>query len=224
MRSSVHNKIERMPASTGAIIRKLMVKRNLKEADLARQIGLPQTTVNRLLLHEKSDPRINTLMPIAHFFGVTLGQLVGLEPITDSSLLDVDSFIMPVVAMNVPLIDWGSIYEWLTIVDRSEFRHCKRWICTERPLGKKAYALDSMPFMDAVFLPNATIMIDPDHPVRDGSYVVVILHGIIPTVRKVLCDGSDWYFKPFDSNLPMQKREKEHKVLGTVVESRMACN
>lgn len=223
MESSAH-KVERVPASTGAIIRKLMVKRGLKEADLARQIGLPQTTVNRLLLHEKSDPRINTLIPIAHFFGVSLGQLVGLEPITDASLLDVDSFIMPVVSMNVPVIDWGSVGEWLTTSDRAEFRHCKRWMCTERALSKKAYALESMPFMNAVFSPNATIVIDPEQPVRDGSYVVVILHGIVPTVRKVLCDGSDWYFKPFDINLPMQKREKEHKILGSIVESRAACN
>src|SRR5579863_3717042 len=64
------------------IISQLMEECGTKEAELARQVGIPQTTINRLLLGGTSDPRAYTLKPIADFFGVTIGQLCGFEPLS----------------------------------------------------------------------------------------------------------------------------------------------
>ena len=68
------------------IWRALMDQAGLSEAELARQTNLPQTTINRLLLSGTSDPRANTLKPLADYFGVTIGQLCDFEEGADICL------------------------------------------------------------------------------------------------------------------------------------------
>lgn len=206
----------------GSIIRKLMNKHGLKEADLARQVGLPQTTMNRLLIHNKSDPRINTLVPIAQFFGVTLGQLIGLEPIPQSRFHAGDTTVDPVIPKTIPVINWNAIIPWIFESERFDLKGCKGWMCTEKNISHKAFALDSMPFMEPRFRQGSKLVIDPESMPLDGSYVVVILQAV-PTIRKVVNDGAEIYLKAFDPNMPMIPQEPQHKLIGTLVEVRENC-
>ena len=58
-------------------IKKLMQKHNLTIEMLAQELNLSVSTINRLLLGTKSDPKLSTLKPLAKFFGVSIDELTG---------------------------------------------------------------------------------------------------------------------------------------------------
>lgn len=214
----VHSQLEKEPV--GFIIKRLMQFCNLKEAELARNVDLPQTTINRLLTGTTYDPRANTLRPIANFFNVTIGQLLGDEPIDDEAF----GAFSPVSRKKwsaLPIISWEHIRLWL--FERNQFpsKAHPDWISSEMSLGGSAYALQSMPFMEPIFPRKGIIILDPDKAYKDGSYVIVSLNGAEPTLRRVVQEGGAIFLNPLQPTIPSDRLVDQHMVLGTVVESRL---
>src|SRR3990167_2667049 len=149
------------------IIKQLMHKIGLKEAELARQTGLPQTTINRLLLGETLDPRANTLIPIAKFFGVTIGQLLGQEAINFSQMPGYKG-----TATTIPLIEWHDMQTWLSHKNNMFFTNCAHWITTEKNMSKDSFALKALSLMEPLFRKASIIIIDPHVEYKDGSFVI----------------------------------------------------
>ena len=217
------------PSSTkiNHIIRRLMQLRGLKEADLARQVQLPQTTVNRILTQDRADPRLSTLIPIAQFLGLTLGQVAGLEPIPEALLQNSQSSykLEPLSLKTIPLIPWDYILPWLEGEGPSlqEYPY-KTWLCSERPLGPKAFVLEATPLLERVFPAGSRLLVDPSISPLDGSYAVLLPKGNrFPTLRRLLNDGNDTYLKSVEDNLPYAKLSPQYRILGTVVEFRESC-
>jgi SOS-response transcriptional repressor LexA/plasmid maintenance system antidote protein VapI len=207
----------------GTVIRRLMNKKRIKEAELARMVKLPQTTVNRILIHPESDPRINTIVPIARSFGVTLGQLVGLEPIPDSYFSSISSDSQTPTTRMIPLLAWDDIGAWLaeTQVPVTLSQMTKHWVSTERSVTDKVFAFEAMPFMQPRFSPKTLLIVDPGAAFYDGAYVLVVLHGQKATVRQVVQDGDDCYLKAIDPTMPLIKYQPEqHRVFGVIIEER----
>lgn len=58
----------------------LMANKRVKSgSDLARQLGIPPPSINRILSGQITDPRCSTLMLLADYFEVRMDQLVGRE-------------------------------------------------------------------------------------------------------------------------------------------------
>lgn len=209
------------------IIRRLMQLRGLKEADLARQVQLPQTTVNRILTQDRADPRLSTLIPIAQFLGLTLGQVAGLEPIPEALFQNSHSLyrLEPLSLKTIPLIPWDYILPWLEGQEPSlQESPYKTWLCSERPLGPKAFVLEATPLLEALFPAGSRLLVDPSTLPLDGSYVILLSKGNRrPTLRRLLNDGNDTYLKGVEDKLPYVKLSAQYRVLGTVVEFRESC-
>ncbi len=209
------------------IIRRLMQLRGLKEADLARQVQLPQTTVNRILTQDRADPRLSTLIPIAQFLGLTLGQVAGLEPIPKALLQSSQSLykLEPLSLKTIPLIPWDYILSWVERGDPGFQNHTyKTWLCSELPLGPKAFVLESTPLLEAIFPAGSRLLVDPATAPLDGSYVILLSKGNrLPTLRRLLNDGNDTYLQSVEDKLPYVKLTPQYRVLGTVVEFRESC-
>lgn len=203
------------------ILRKLMGEANIIEADLARKVNLPQTTVNRLLLGGTSDPRANTLKPIADFFGVTIGQLCGFEPLPHQRIPGSTHSISRIAWRFIPIIGWEQVKSWhFTHKQISPANH-KYWIGTERSVSHESFALHSLSFMEPRFRKMSILIVDPEANYKDGHYIVVALDGIHPTVRRILKDGSVTLLQSFDQTQASIKLNKKHTTYGTIVESRM---
>lgn len=56
----------------------------LSQNELAERTNVPQPTIHRILIGESKDPRHSTVKPLADFFGVTVAQLRGDEPMQDA--------------------------------------------------------------------------------------------------------------------------------------------
>lgn len=203
------------------ILRKLMSEANIKEAELARKVHLPQTTVNRLLLGGTSDPRAHTLKPIADFFCITIGQLCGFEPLPQKRLAGTTHTLQPAAWRFIPIINWEQVSSWKFTKKNILPDNHKHWIGTERAVSDHSFALHSLSFMEPRFRKASVLIVDPHAHYQDGHYIIVALDGMHPTVRKILKDGVDVLLQSFNQqDLPI-KFTKKHTIYGTIVESRM---
>ncbi len=70
------------------ILSKLMSERGIKSAELARKTGIGQPVIYRLMTGTTDNPQIQTLKPIADFFGVTIDQLLGYASLSKPMTID----------------------------------------------------------------------------------------------------------------------------------------
>lgn len=203
------------------ILRQLLHEAGIKESELARQVNLPQTTINRLLLGGTLDPRANTLKPIADFFGVTIGQLCGFEPLSSARIAGTMRLTNKQAWRFIPLIEWQQISSWVFTQHSLTPLNHKNWISTERMVSDNAFAIRSLASMEPRFRKGSVLIVDPDADYHDGHHVIVALDGITPTVRRIIIDGADVYLKAFDSQQALSKLSQSQKIYGTIVESRL---
>lgn len=203
-------------------ILELMNEVGIRESELARQTGLPQTTINRLLLGDTADPRANTLKPIAKYFGVTVGQLLGVEPRNLDRVKGTHNTFNREVWTNIPIIDWDKVISWSFTSQQYTFLTHGDWIITERMIGANSFALLSKPFMEPRFKKNATLIIDPLANYEDGKFVIVSFDNRSVTVRQLVFDGAITYLKSIDASLPsVIYDKKDARIYGVIVEARM---
>jgi transcriptional regulator with XRE-family HTH domain len=60
-------------------LRELLCHAKISENELARRTGISQQIINRMLSGENKNPKLATLTPIAHYFTISISQLIGEE-------------------------------------------------------------------------------------------------------------------------------------------------
>lgn len=204
------------------ILRLLLNESGIKEAELARQVNLPQTTINRLLLGGTSDPRTYTLKPIADFFGLTIGQLCGFEPLPALRIKGSFNLTQKTPWQFIPLIEWQQIKSW--VFERQKINPLihKKWIGTERSISENSFALQSLVSLEPRFRRDSILIVDPGADYKDGHFIIIGLDGISPTVRRVIVDGGLILLKSMEqTSKVIQLDKKRHTIFGTIVESRV---
>ena len=153
------------------IINQLMEKiGHISENKLAGEIGMPQQTIHRLLSGATPDPRISTLKPIAKYFDITIGQLIGDEPIKSTygnNNHDLKTYV------QIPLMHWEQVKIYENTVNELNHTNWIDWISTNLPVSKSAYALKiSDKSLPTPFLYNTIIIVDPEIQPADNDVVV----------------------------------------------------
>src|SRR3990167_6212407 len=82
----------------------LLDKKKISATKLARELNLPAATIKNIRHGDNLNPTIATLSPIAQYFSVTIGQLVGEESLLEK--LNVG------VVLSVPLFSWEEVLRW----------------------------------------------------------------------------------------------------------------
>lgn len=207
--------------SISDILRALLKKKDITEADLARLTKLPQATINRILLGGTSDPRVSTLKALSQCFGLTLDQLVGIEPLDVRASEPSTDKEPESVGMTIPIIRWDQIMLWVLNKGLPGSDTSESWINTERKISSTSYALHSLPFMGPRFKTNSIIIVDPELRFYDGHFVIVAFDGINPTVRRIMFDGARVLLKPIEKSLSIVELQPHHRIFGTIVETRL---
>jgi transcriptional regulator with XRE-family HTH domain len=70
------------------VLTRLMAEKGISSAELARNTGVTQSVVYRLMTGGTENPQVLTLKPIADFFKVSLEQLLGFAPLNNQSSFD----------------------------------------------------------------------------------------------------------------------------------------
>ena len=79
------------PKKLGATLLSIMESRGISANKIADDLEWSQSTITRITSGETQRPRIDTLMKLAEYLGVTVSQLIGEAPmIEDSSLAEIE--------------------------------------------------------------------------------------------------------------------------------------
>ena len=169
----------------------LMNETQLSADELGRRTGLPASTIKKIRNRYSPNPTLTTLLPLAKFFSVTLGQLVGDEPLTRES-----SSISPVY--TTPSISWLETLSWpknqsyMLTVEENDWEDLSR---------------------------GTLLLIDPALNPEHRDLVVVHKTGQpTPGLKQILFDEEQAYLKPLIKGYSISPLTGEHTILGVLVE------
>lgn len=208
----------------GPTLSRLMVECDIDDAKLARQTGIPASTISRIRLHPDANPTAATLRPIAKFFNISIGQLLGDEPLSKDRIPGSHN-ITSFTSAKIPVIEWDWVIEW----SKNEIIRFKEkltaWISTEKEVGSNAFALtvpsDSF---GLIFRKGVTLIADPNKLVRDGDFVLIKTNNESNILLKqILLDGSDIYIKSVNPEMKGTKLlEETPEFLSVIIETRFS--
>ena len=207
-----------MPQSLSTVLTHLMSECDIDDALLAKHTGIPSSTIARLRSNNSANPTAHTLRPIANFFDITIGQLLGDEQLS-SNRIPGTYFAEAITNAIIPVIDWDHIESW-------KLNQTKplRWISTEKHVSDNAFAImvksDSF---GLAFRKGSILIIDNNNTTTsDGELVLIKLSKDAPiTLRCLIKDGDDLYAKPVNPELQSVKPiSSESRIYGKVIECR----
>lgn len=197
-------------------IKALMQKHNLTIEMLAQELDLSISTINRLLMGSKSDPKLSTLKPVAKFFGVSIDELIGERPINLKPGDNNDDFENKHVLFQVPIIHWEQMKDVESRVPALNFEIWNNWTVVINEVAQNAYALiikqSSLP---PPFYLHTIIVIDPIKKPADSDYVLII-HMENPILCKFILNGLEKCYQSLYLNKIFM--HNEIKFCGTVVQ------
>ncbi len=201
------------------VLNQLMKEQDLTVSELARRTGVGQPVIHRVLSGETDNPKVTTLSPIADFFAVSIGQLLGNEPIPKDRI----SGTFRITShgwTTIPLLNWEQVINWPV---KKESLNIEKQESTEMAVSKDAYALR---VKDTTMLPrfpeNTLLIVDPLLQPNDRDFVIAHIFGQKQALfRQFLLNGDDIYLKPLNADFNMQMIDKKSKILGVMVQARM---
>jgi len=210
-----------MPNMTvSEVLKTLMFKEDIRVSGLARKIGVPQQTLQRVVAGLSPNPHEATLVPLAEYFNITIDQLKGKADIPGIRTLGGEE---DKPWHELPLLSWDEACEYDTLA--KETLAAKKHILTEVKVSDAAYALtmqDSS--MEPVYPAGTVMIVDPKLELDDRRYVIVKLKGENRAIiRWVTTDGRDYFLKLLNPDLSgagLVKLTSEDKVLGVVVQAK----
>lgn len=205
-------------ANLSSTLEKLMRIHPINMSQLHKHTGVPITTINRLLNDKNINPTISSLLPIANFFGITLNQLMGIDPL-DSDLLVGKYSNKRTLWTEIPIITWEQAAEWPSNFNIDELRNV---ISTDVTLGQHPFALIINEINWEGFFPNSIIIVDLTAIPEHGDYVVVLKNGQKRvSLKQILVDDDKIYLRPVSKDYQTQLLDDTYKIIGTVAQIRM---
>lgn len=203
----------------GPILKRLLFDRDMKAADLAREIDIPPPTIHRLITGKSTRPYKTSLKPIADYFSITIDQLIGEEHSASELASNMAPDTKKQSIRHIPLFSWSDL----------------------QSLGHANLTYNSIPFagmvsehtfattmtdssMEPLFSRGTILIFDPAKIVQDRGYALIHLHEPnLIVFRQLLIDLEDKYLKPLNpdlSDFQMKIISENDKIIGTLVEAR----
>jgi SOS-response transcriptional repressor LexA len=199
------------------VLNKLMALRNVSMNQLHKLTGVPLTTINRMATSKNINPTIATLIPIANYFGVTLNQLMGIDPL-NTGLATNQNCEKTAILINVPLITWEQAISWST--DHAKIK-TEKTISTDARLRANSFALIiTEPTLEG-FFPTSVLIVDSEANPEHSDYAIVYKIGQKrATLKQILIDDDKIYLRPLNKEYQTQMMSKSYIILGTVAQVR----
>jgi transcriptional regulator with XRE-family HTH domain len=197
-------------------IKILMQKHGLTIEELADELDVSISTINRLLVGTKIDPRLSTLRPLAKFFEISIEELMGDKPL-NVKLKDKDHFIdNKQTLLQVPIIHWEQVKNAADIVHQLNFDKWDNWMTIFKVMSDDAYALQiQQSSLPPPFYFQSIIVIDPGKEPKDSDYAL-IMHKENPLLTKVILNGIQRLYRSLI--LEQIFADEEIRCCGTIVQ------
>lgn len=214
-------------------LKKLMLSDGkLSEGELSRKTGVPQSTIHRLLSGEIKESKPSTLKPIAGYFGLTLAQLQGEEPIPvqRKTGLSLGRLIREMTqhqylgtpARLIPLITWEQAANWGEISKTYHHDSSNGWVATNKDVGSYAFGLtiqgNSMTATHGPsFEDGCEIVVDPERQPMHHNFVVVKQTDKSSAIlRQLSIEGGEYILFPLNPRYPVITLNNPEDICGVV--------
>lgn len=195
-------------------LKQLIIEHDLNPSVLGRLTGVLQPVLHRMLTGETDNPRIDTLLPIAQYFNVTLEQLTGITPLHNK-----DKNIYASVS-QAPLLSWPQLIPHIDAQKKSS----DKIYYTHQKISEKAYAL---PVKDSTMVPifqeAAWLLVEPELKPANKDFVIVDVETYSePILRQIYFDGDEVHLKPTHHQFKtlMLQKDDHYRFLGVVIETK----
>lgn len=190
-------------------INHLMHQHNVDTATLNRKTAIGASTINALR-KGIGNPTLSTLLTVANFFDVELGDLIGVDLTLKSNKTS--------IAFEMPLIKMGEVSSFL---ENKLSAHNTYTAEIDTAQSKRYFAVAlSNDSLAPHFGRGTVFIICRDEVVEDGDIVLVKIGGHHPCFRKVFVDGTFYAFLPVFTNKEETVAVHEnYEIVGIVVKS-----
>lgn len=206
------------------ILSSLMEECDIDDAQLARETGIPASTISRIRTNSKANPTASTLRPISKFFSISISQLLGDEPLPKDRLPGTHNPTYFTTA-RMPIIEWEWIMSWVTSRSENIKVKLQTWISTEKEVGPNTFALiiptDSF---GIAFRKGSTIIVDPSQYPVDGDLILIKIENEKNILLKqFLRDGFETYLRSVNPDIKnIMPLTESYTIIGTVIETRFS--
>lgn len=194
---------------------RLMKNHNTNMTLIFKQTGVPITTIQRICKDPQANPTLASLIPIAEYFSITVAQLIGEQPLLQSSL----NQQKPQSWANVPLISWEQAANWPKFHFTGQNY---RVVTTEISVAEHAFALEILDDHHDNFHKGSALVVDIHLKATQGDYVISHKKGSPQaSLNQVLLHEGDTYLKPTHSEFKTTLMSDLYTIVGVVVQARM---
>lgn len=181
----------------------------LSPAALSRALGIPANKITRILNGDVTDPKASTLLQIANYFGITIEQLLGIEPITRQG----EAEPLQTRTQSLPVFEFS---QEITKAPKEWYR----WAENEIDCDYYALALDT-DLYEPIFPKNSLLIINPDVEPDDRSYIILKKAdgSSYCSIKKYVLEGHQVYLYPINPKLPVDIFDKNlYTIAGVILE------
>lgn len=196
--------------------------------ELAKETGVPQPVIHRIIKGKTLNPSISTLIPIAKFFNLSMSQLIGESPlpkIFNKHLAPSEDISFANEAHNVPIIHWNQILEWC---DNALDVSAEEYISIEKQTSQKVFALRinelDVNIINPRFHQDSIIIIEPEITILNYDYVIVcnVKKDLTSkcSINQLLLDNGEKILQSLTSNDDTHAMKATEKIIGVIIEAR----
>lgn len=180
---------------------------------LHKLTGVPLTTIKRMRSDDNANPTLSSLLPLAHYFNVSINQLVGIEPLLDAEQSHL------IKQHPVPLLSWETV---AVNNEQTTERSSNTFIYTDSAVSNNAFALTVVDNDWEGFLKDSILIIDPDTPPHHRDFVLIHkTNTSVASLNEFIIDDGINYLKPANRQLKIKQMDSSYRVIGVVVQIRM---
>jgi len=197
-----------------------MAKCRISAEKLSKETGLPPATIKRIRNNANANPTLNTILPIAEYFSLSLSELIGEQSIPMDKIHKKFLTNNP-DSQQIPTISWQDALLWPKNRDKILIA---KYIYVEPLPYDDLFALeiDDEEKGGDLIPKNATLIIAPNlSPKHKDMALVSTMKGGIPSLKDISFYDNDIYLVPLFKQFPPIKFDKSYRFLGVALQIRL---
>ncbi|MCL6605516.1 MAG: helix-turn-helix domain-containing protein [Paenibacillus sp.] len=182
-------------------IQKLMDESKISKYKLAKDTGIPYTTLSQILSNRTENPQVKSLQTIAIYFGKPLGYITGGEEDTFNPRNTFDIDMMTVEMVQIPI--YGEVragYNSLAQEDIVGYEVVSKNSVSDGEYFFLIVKGDSM--IEEGIGEGMRVLVKKQRHIQHGKIGVVIVNGDEGTLKRVFYDGDNIILQAANKNIP----------------------
>ena len=205
--------------SISQILTMLMKQHDLDDRSLSKATGVAHTNIARLRLNPNANPTTATVIPLAKFFNISVGQLCGCEELCLNQQVYNSSPYNNIRSHLIPVIEWSNIDNYLDNNSNEKYI-TSQFTAPAHGVSNNSFCLKVDDKADELIMRKSSlVIIDPEKQYKHAN---IVLAKILDNLHfiKIHIKDNRLFFKTLNAapNEVQEFNQYIHKIIGVIVE------